>query len=311
VDLTPRPADPDLRRLRDDAVRGDRRRRLGNVAVGVLIGGLVLANALLVVGPVTGVASVGPMAGVDVTGFPLLGRDRASDVAEGRALPRAGAEASRGDRRSAGSAWGAAGPATASLPTWTGTAAPVDVAPATAGPTPTATTGSPTTATPTATAPAETGATGASDAPTSPTSSPTGTASTAALPSGLLGQVVDLVNDERAAADCPALAVDERLAEAAGAHAADMVDRQYFDHTSPDGSTPASRAEAAGYSGAVAENIATGYSTAVAVVEGWMDSPGHRANILDCDQRVTGVGHDPGSLPGYAPGTWVQVFGTG
>jgi uncharacterized protein YkwD len=143
-----------------------------------------------------------------------------------------------------------------------------------------------------------------------PTSSGSPTEAVGSVP-GLGKQVVDLVNAERADAGCPALTVDDRLVAAAEAHAVDMVARQYFDHTSPDGSTPSSRSAAAGYPGPVAENIATGYSTAAAVVEGWMDSPGHRANILDCDQRVTGVGHDPGSLPGYAPGTWVQVFGAG
>ncbi|MGF1661314.1 MAG: CAP domain-containing protein, partial [Kineosporiaceae bacterium] len=228
--------------------------------------------------------------------------------AEAAALPRA-EDPSRDGDRAAGSARQAPDGAS-SLPTWTGPAAPVGpVAESTAAPG----TASPTTSSPTETRTPDPGD-GATTAGTRETPAPTSGGSpteSAGTATGLVRQVLDLINAERVDAGCPALTVDDRLAEAAGAHAADMVARQYFDHTSPDGSTPSSRAAAAGYPGPVAENIATGYSSAATVVEGWLDSPGHRANILDCDQRVTGIGHDPGSLPGYAPGTWVQVFGAG
>ena len=54
-----------------------------------------------------------------------------------------------------------------------------------------------------------------------------------------------------------------------------------------------------------------GYPSAAAVMDGWLGSRGHRANILDCDYTVIGVGFDPGTvLTGYAAGSWVQMFGT-
>jgi uncharacterized protein YkwD len=303
VDLTRPPDDPDLRLLRRDAVRRQQRRRCGNVAAGVLIGTLALAN-VAVAGPVLGMTSVGEVAGVD--GFGPFGRDDASPGAEAADLPRAGA--SRDASRAAGSARGAAVGA-ASLPTWTGPAAAVTPRP---GPR-----AEPAAASPTTTVTTTTGTSALSDGMTAaPGATPTpmpsgGPTDPTGSPPGLGEQVLDRINAERAGAGCPALTVDEHLTEAAGAHAADMVARQYFDHTSPDGSTPSSRAAAAGYPGPVAENIATGYATADAVVDGWLDSSEHRANILDCDQRVMGIGQAPGSLPGYAPGTWVQLFGAG
>ncbi|MGF1646322.1 MAG: CAP domain-containing protein [Kineosporiaceae bacterium] len=304
MDLTRRPDDPDLRLLHRDAVRRHRWLRRGNVVVAAVIGALALANVVVIAGPVLGVASVGRVTGVDVAGFDLLGRDRSAAPAGTSALPRID-DLSEGGERSAGSVPGGAEGASA-LPTWTGPATPVEPdGEATAAPTSATSASTPLAATGTATPDA--GNVAGTDSSTTPPSD--GPTQSAGPPSGLLQDVFELVNAERAAAGCPALTIDDRLTEAADAHAADMVDRQYFDHTSPDGSTPSSRAAAAGYPGSVAENIATGYSAAAAVVDGWMDSPEHRANILDCDRRVTGIGQDPGSMPGYAAGTWVQVFG--
>ena len=112
-----------------------------------------------------------------------------------------------------------------------------------------------------------------------------------------------LTNVERAKAGCGALRTDSRLAAAAQAHSRDMVDRDYFSHTSPDGEGPGDRAAAAGYDRWSGENIAAGYPTAAAVVQGWMDSAGHRANILNCDSKATGVGYDP------RRNMWTQMFG--
>ena len=98
----------------------------------------------------------------------------------------------------------------------------------------------------------------------------------------MLGEVVDRTNAERARHGLRALTVDQRLAAAAQAHSADMVRRGFFAHESPDGRQVWDRAVAAGYAyRKVAENIAAGQRTAEEVVRGWMDSPGHRANILD------------------------------
>jgi len=124
----------------------------------------------------------------------------------------------------------------------------------------------------------------------------------------VLGEVVDRTNAERARHGLRALTVDQRLAAAAQAHSADMVRRAFFAHESPDGRQVWDRAVAAGYAyRKVAENIAAGQRSAEEVVRGWMESPGHRANILDGDLTQIGVGRaDGGSYGVY----WTQVFGT-
>ena len=72
-----------------------------------------------------------------------------------------------------------------------------------------------------------------------------------------------------------------------------MADNRYFSHTSLDGSTLGNRVDRQGYSWrTVAENIAVGYPTPEAVLDGWMNSPGHRANILNCALVEIGVGYD-------------------
>jgi uncharacterized protein YkwD len=132
-----------------------------------------------------------------------------------------------------------------------------------------------------------------------PTPTPSGTAEQ---------QVLQLVNQQRAAAGCRALRSDGRLAAAARGHSQDMADHHYFSHTGLDGSTFVDRIAAAGYprQHAGGENIAAGYPTAAAVMAGWMASPGHRANILDCGFRAIGVG-----LAHASDGTayWTQDFG--
>ncbi|MFI0484090.1 CAP domain-containing protein [Actinomadura sp. 9N215] len=123
--------------------------------------------------------------------------------------------------------------------------------------------------------------------------------------SGTEAAVVSLTNSERAKAGCKPLHVDQRLVTAARRHSADMAANNYFDHTSRNGDSPWKRMEDAGYPSPGAENIAKGYSTAAAVMKGWMDSPGHRANILNCDLRAIGVGKASGS----GGPLWTQDFG--
>jgi uncharacterized protein YkwD len=117
-------------------------------------------------------------------------------------------------------------------------------------------------------------------------------------------QVLALVNQERAAAGCAPVVADAQLAAVARAHSADMRDRGFFAHTDPDGRDPFERASAAGLS-ARAENIARGQADAAAVMAGWMDSAGHRENILDCSLTRLGVGVAEG--PGGP--WWTQLFG--
>ncbi|MFG3181371.1 sigma-70 family RNA polymerase sigma factor [Streptomyces nigra] len=125
-------------------------------------------------------------------------------------------------------------------------------------------------------------------------------------PSGTVGQVVALVNKERAAAGCGPLAEDSLLDKSAQAHSADMAARDFFDHTNPDGADPGQRITVAGYRWSTyGENIAMGQQTPEAVMESWMNSPGHRANILNCSFKDIGVGVHEG--PGGP--WWTQNFG--
>ena len=120
-----------------------------------------------------------------------------------------------------------------------------------------------------------------------------------------------LTNQERAKAGCGALRMNSSLTKAAEAHASDMVDEHFFAHDSLDGRSPFDRMKAAGFKGgAMAENIAVGYSSAAAVVTGWMNSPGHRQNILNCTYTMIGIGYDSGQVkPEWGNGSWVQDFG--
>jgi uncharacterized protein YkwD len=119
--------------------------------------------------------------------------------------------------------------------------------------------------------------------------------------------VTELVNKERAKVGCSPLRTDERLRNAARAHSTDMAKQDYFSHVSKDGSSFVDRIARAGYprQSAAAENIAVGYATAADVVKGWMNSDGHRKNILNCAHKAVGVGL---AYRGKTP-YWTQDFG--
>jgi uncharacterized protein YkwD len=125
---------------------------------------------------------------------------------------------------------------------------------------------------------------------------------------GALAEVVTRTNAERARHGLRPLTVEARLARAAQAHSVDMVRRAFFAHENPDGKQVWDRAVAAGYPyRKVAENIAAGQRTPEEVVLGWLNSPGHRANILDGELTQIGVGCAEGGTYGVY---WTQVFGT-
>lgn len=114
-------------------------------------------------------------------------------------------------------------------------------------------------------------------------------------------EVFDLTNQERRNAGLAPFAWSDALADVAAAHCQDMSERQFFDHVNPDGLSPFDRMAAAGiHYGWAAENIAMGYPSPQAVVDGWMNSPGHRANILNEHLTTLGVG--------YYEGYWTQCF---
>jgi hypothetical protein len=128
-------------------------------------------------------------------------------------------------------------------------------------------------------------------------------------------EVVNLTNQFRAQNGLGPLSVDIDLAEAAQVHSENMAYQDFFSHTGADGSKPWDRAATAGYeSGTVGENIAAGYTTPQAVVEGWINSEGHRANMLNSRYNEIGVGYfyhqnDTGEI-NYRT-YWTQVFGNG
>jgi RNA polymerase sigma factor (sigma-70 family) len=137
--------------------------------------------------------------------------------------------------------------------------------------------------------------------PTSATTSQTQPAST-----DTVAQVVALVNKERASAGCDPVTEDAQLEKAAQAHSDDMAARNFFDHVNPDGADPGQRITAAGYKWSTyGENIAKGQQTPEAVMDSWMNSPGHRANILNCSFKDIGVGIHNGSGGPW----WTQDFG--
>ncbi|MFF4691003.1 CAP domain-containing protein [Streptomyces sp. NPDC001307] len=140
-------------------------------------------------------------------------------------------------------------------------------------------------------------------APKAPkTSAPPVAVSTA---SAAEAEVLKLVNEERAKVGCSPLAANSSLSELAESFSDDMATRDFFDHTDPDGKTPWDRAAAAGITDLGGENIARGQADAAAVMQAWMNSPGHRANILNCDFKTLGVGVHLG--PGGP--WWTQDFG--
>jgi len=147
--------------------------------------------------------------------------------------------------------------------------------------------------------------------PAPTTSRPAPPPTTAAqAPSGgtFADQVVSLTNAQRASAGCPALTVSGTLTSVALAHSQDMAAHSYFEHNSQDGRTPFDRMTAAGYAfRSAAENIAAGQRTPAEVVDAWMNSAGHRANILNCGLTQIGVGYATGGSFGTY---WTQDFGT-
>lgn len=122
--------------------------------------------------------------------------------------------------------------------------------------------------------------------------------------------IVALVNQARANAGLPILKTNVLLSQAANAKANDMLEKQYFAHTSPEGITPWHWINQTGYtyehSG---ENLAVHYKEAENVQSGWMASPTHKKNILNPDFMETGVGIASGKFEDYDTIFVVQMFG--
>jgi len=136
-------------------------------------------------------------------------------------------------------------------------------------------------------------------------------------------EVIDLTNAERQKAGLSALKHNSYLESSAQAHSDDMQQRDYFQHDTPEGKTPTERIKGSGYlhefdqcncnkSYAVGENLGKGQTTAKQAIENWMNSPEHKANILNEKFSEIGIGiteiteQNNGNFQGYF---WVQNFG--
>ncbi|MGZ8377765.1 MAG: CAP domain-containing protein [Gemmatirosa sp.] len=177
-------------------------------------------------------------------------------------------------------------------------------------------------------APTEDSALAARRRPTAPAPTPTPTPAptTGATVTGCTGTAVTLTADEktsldqhqaqRAASGLAAFCVHPRLVDAARAHSADMLAKGYFSHTGKTGESFSARVTRFGYTGwrALAENIAWGsgsYGSAQSIFTGWMNSSGHRANIVNGNLREIGIGVAAGTFQGYSGARiYTADFGT-
>ncbi|CAH0117696.1 hypothetical protein PAE9249_00156 [Paenibacillus sp. CECT 9249] len=123
----------------------------------------------------------------------------------------------------------------------------------------------------------------------------------AANPTGFAQQVLDLVNRERTNAGLKSLSMNASLSGVAMAKAQDMYNNNYFDHQSPTYGSPFDMMKKFGISyNSAGENIAKGQTSPTEVMNQWMSSPDHRANILNGNYTQIGIA--------YYNGQWVQEF---
>ena len=122
-----------------------------------------------------------------------------------------------------------------------------------------------------------------------------------------VANVIRMTNQARARAGCRPVTPSRSLSNAAYQHSRDMANNHYFSHYNRFGSGPGNREWSAGYRwNAYGENIAWGQRDASSVMNAWMNSPGHRQNILNCRYRNVGVGvaYNSRGVP-----YWTQDFG--
>ena len=126
-----------------------------------------------------------------------------------------------------------------------------------------------------------------------------------------LEELLNVTNQKRQANGLPPLSMNGNLANAASMKAQDMFAKNYWAHISPDGTTPWYFIKTAGYEYLYAgENLARGFTTANEVVDAWMASPSHKANLLSPNYTEIGFAVAPGTLTGAETILVVQMFGT-
>ena len=128
-------------------------------------------------------------------------------------------------------------------------------------------------------------------------------------------RILELVNIERVNEGLDPLSIDIQLDQAANFHNDEMVRADMMSHQLPGEANLGDRVTATGYDWTrVGENVAAGYTTPEAVVEGWMNSPGHRANILNPEFKHIGIGYENAPDDNNALNDfdiyWTQVFAT-
>ncbi len=123
--------------------------------------------------------------------------------------------------------------------------------------------------------------------------------------------IISLANAARREGGLAELTPNSLLSQAAQNKANDMMSRQYFSHNTPTGETPWTFIKAVGYSYVSAgENLATNFREAESVQAAWMNSPGHRANIMNATFQEIGIGISQGTFNGSETTIVVQMFGT-
>ena len=123
--------------------------------------------------------------------------------------------------------------------------------------------------------------------------------------------IIALTNQSREGSGLKDLSENTQLDAAATAKAADMLAKGYFAHVTPDGRTPWDFITTAGYNYISAgENLAVNFTEAENVEDAWMNSPGHRANILNASFQEIGIGISQGQYQGHEAIFVVQMFGT-
>jgi uncharacterized protein YkwD len=257
--------------------------------------GLLATSAAMAVGAVA--ASSGLLSGVS-GGLDRITGDGPATQADGPAPGQSGSDipSTLGGTTTAtsGGGTGTGGSPSAGSPsggTAKPTATPTRRTTSPPAPTPTRTTAAPTTPVLKTTAP--------------PVNAPSITPSTGSAITSARAQILTLVNAQRKTAGCQPLTTSSALNTLAQNFSEDMAARNFFDHTDPDGETPWDRAAKLGITNLGGENIARGQADAEAVMDAWMNSPGHRANILNCEYKTLGVGIH------FATGGpwWTQDFG--
>ncbi|EGZ30305.1 hypothetical protein PHYSODRAFT_421947, partial [Phytophthora sojae] len=128
---------------------------------------------------------------------------------------------------------------------------------------------------------------------------------------GFQSLLLAAVNKERAACGLPSLCMSSKLQSAAQKHSNDMAAKNYMSHTGSDGSSMSQRITASGYQWTdIAENVAAGQKDVAAVMKSWMNSAGHKQNILSKDYTMFGCGYAYSAKSSYKH-YWTQDFGAG